>query len=57
MNARLFAPVVVLSAFIASTASALAQPNLLGWHDGIERGAESARASGKPLFVVFRCVR
>lgn len=37
--------------------AAQAQGPLLRWHDRIDRGAAAARESGKPLFVVFRCVR
>jgi hypothetical protein len=36
---------------------ASAQEKILRWHDDLGRGAEAARTSGKPLFVVFRCVR
>lgn len=34
-----------------------AQAKLLRWHDSLEQAAAVARESGKPLFVVFRCVR
>jgi hypothetical protein len=39
------------------TASVGAQTSELGWHGELARGAAAARESGKPLFVVFRCVR
>ena len=50
--AGLAALVVVLSA-----AAAAAQDKIQRWHDNLDRGIEAARKSGKPLFVVFRCVR
>ncbi len=28
-----------------------------GWIEGIDAGVARAKVSGKPLFVVFRCVR
>lgn len=34
-----------------------AQTSEFGWHGELARGAAAARESGKPLFVVFRCVR
>jgi hypothetical protein len=37
--------------------AAAAQDKIQRWHDNLDRGIESARKSGKPLFVVFRCVR
>jgi hypothetical protein len=42
--------------FILTAAYASAQEKVLRWHDNLERGVEAARKSGKPLFVVFRCV-
>jgi hypothetical protein len=39
------------------TGTAAAQDKIPRWHDNLERGAAAARDSGKPLFVVFRCVR
>ena len=46
-----------LLALLLTGAPATAQEKILRWHDDLGRGAEAARASGKPLFVVFRCVR
>jgi hypothetical protein len=43
--------------FVLTAAGASAQEKILRWHDSLERGIEAARKSGKPLFVVFRCVR
>ena len=47
----------VVTVLCAAASSACGQEKLLRWHDNLDRGAEAARASGKPLFVVFRCVR
>jgi hypothetical protein len=46
-----------LLALAAVSATAQAQSGDLRWHDGLKEGAAHARRSGKPLFVVFRCVR
>jgi len=43
--------------FALATGPAAAQDKIQRWHDNLERGAKAARESGKPLFVVFRCVR
>jgi hypothetical protein len=43
--------------FLFTAMGASAQEKVLRWHDNLERGVEAARKSGKPLFVVFRCVR
>ena len=42
---------------LAFAAAASAQDKIQRWHDSLDRGVEAARKSGKPLFVVFRCVR
>jgi hypothetical protein len=54
---RLPIPALIVFAFLANVALAPAQEKLLRWHDGLASGVEAARGSGKPLFVVFRCVR
>lgn len=36
---------------------ASAQGTFPGWHNDLNRAAEIARESGKPIFLVFRCVR
>lgn len=48
---------ILAVAFLATVSRSPAQDKLLRWHDGLARGVEAARSSGKPLFVVFRCVR
>lgn len=47
-----FAGVIALCA----TAPLFAQ-NYAGWHGSLDRAAEVAAKTGKPLFVVFRCER
>ena len=37
--------------------AAQAQARVPRWHERIETAAETARESGKPLLIVFRCVR
>ncbi len=36
---------------------ALAQNLVLGWHTNLEEACELSARNGKPLFIVFRCVR
>jgi hypothetical protein len=57
MTLRLSRALLPVLALLLTGASALAQDKLLRWHDEIGRGSDAARSSGKPLFVVFRCVR
>lgn len=38
-------------------ASVEAQTSSARWHGELKQAAELSRTSGKPLFVVFRCVR
>ena len=49
--------VALLSALLLAQSTATAQTSELGWHGELARGTAAARESGKPLFVVFRCVR
>ena len=39
----------------ATAAEAAKKPNAPRWLSDFEEGRKAARASGKPLFVVFRC--
>lgn len=49
---------LVFAAILGAVAlPAAAQDKILRWHDNLERAVQVARESGKPLFVVFRCVR
>jgi len=53
---RAFAALLLLMAgFAASTARA--QAKYTGWHTDLQTAADKADQTGKPLFVVFRCVR
>jgi hypothetical protein len=57
MTPRLSRALLPVLALLLTGAPASAQEKILRWHDDLGRGAETARKSGKPLFVVFRCVR
>lgn len=35
----------------------MAQAQVTGWHTDLDSAVKVARATDKPLFVVFRCVR
>jgi len=48
---------VIAMLFVFAAGTAAAQDKIQRWHDNLDRGAQAARESGKPLFVVFRCVR
>lgn len=57
MNHR-FSPAVASLALAAAVV--LPQPALgqtAGWHNNLNRAAEVAAKTGKPIFVVFRCER
>jgi hypothetical protein len=49
-------PCVALVWLSAGTA-VFGQSRYIGWHSDLKSAAEQAAASGKPLMVVFRCVR
>ena len=40
-----------------ATVVAFAQSKVMRWHDRLDQAVEAAKASGKPIFIVFRCVR
>ncbi|MBI3863537.1 MAG: hypothetical protein HY290_16730 [Planctomycetia bacterium] len=48
---------LVSACVLALPMPASAQDKVLRWHDNLDRAAQASRESGKPLFVVFRCVR
>lgn len=54
-----FLRIAVLIALLSiGGAEAAAQSTPLRWHeDNLDRAAQLSRTSGKPLFIVFRCVR
>ena len=41
---------------LASTPT-VAQETVPGWHSNLAQAQKLAEESGKPLFIVFRCVR
>lgn len=50
----------VIASLALAAAVAHPQPVLgqtAGWHNNLNRAAEVAAKTGKPLFVVFRCER
>lgn len=57
MISRMVRAVVLCSTLVVTLESVHAQTNVLRWHEGLESGVATARESGKPLFVVLRCVR
>jgi len=56
-SSRAVLPTAALFLFASLPAPLFAQEKLARWHDSLERAQVAARSSGKPLFVVFRCVR
>lgn len=54
---RVFCFALTIATLFAISASASAQDRLLRWHESLEGATAAARLSGKPLCVVFRCVR
>ncbi len=49
---------VILWTFLAQMSSFLcAQQTLPGWHKNLEPAQRLAAKTGKPLLVVFRCLR
>ena len=43
--------------FAAVVTPVSAQEKINGWHTDLDAASKLARETGKPLFVVFRCVR
>lgn len=55
-------PLAILAAAAAlaaagSNAREDGPPGAIEWHGAIDAGLAAARASGKPLWIVFRCER
>ena len=49
--------VVVVATWLAFGTIASAQETVPGWHPNLEEARKQAEATGKPLFITFRCVR
>jgi len=47
--------VFLLAAMISARADA--QDSHIGWHSDLNRAAQIAAKTNKPIFLVFRCVR
>jgi len=54
---RIQFPAVAALALFSVASFASAQDKVLRWHDSLDRATAAARTTGKPVFVVFRCVR
>jgi hypothetical protein len=50
---------LLITAAIAcfTTLPTIANAQFLGWHNNLNAAAKVSAKTGKPLFVVFRCVR
>ena len=42
---------------LTSNLTASAQDSVPGWHTNLDQARRLAEENGKPLFIVFRCVR
>lgn len=47
----------IAACFAFATQTASAQEALPGWHSNLPQAQKIAEETGKPLFIVFRCVR
>jgi hypothetical protein len=43
--------------WLSAGSAVFGQSRYIGWHSDLKTAAERAAATGKPLMVVFRCVR
>ncbi len=48
---------VLLGFIFSSDRAVFAQDVVPGWHTNLDDACRAAEANGKPLFIVFRCVR
>ncbi len=46
-----------IPAALLSAGEAAAQATFLGWHSNLNTAAKVSTKTGKPIFLVFRCVR
>lgn len=57
-NLRAVSVLVVAFLFVVFACRATpAQETVPGWHSHLEQAQKVAEETGKPLFIVFRCVR
>ena len=49
--------VLFFAALLGYGATANAQETIPGWHPNLDEARKQAGATGKPLFITFRCVR
>ncbi|MCX7423956.1 MAG: hypothetical protein NT013_31115 [Planctomycetia bacterium] len=48
---------LLLLASTSTSSLSLAQETVPGWHNNLAQAQRLSEESGKPLFIVFRCVR
>lgn len=48
---------VIATLLLLASNSTFAQETVPGWHSNLAQAQKLAEESGKPLFIVFRCVR
>lgn len=56
-RARAIALLFAIPAVFFSADEAAAQANFFGWHTDLNTAAKVSTKTGKPIFLVFRCVR
>ncbi len=54
---RIFQLAILLGIVISTNRAVFAQDVVPGWHTNLDDACRAAEANGKPLFIVFRCVR
>ena len=47
----------IAALLLLASNSTFAQDTVPGWHSNLAQAQQLAEESGKPLFIVFRCVR
>ena len=54
---RILQLAILLGFVVSQNRAVVAQDVVLGWHTNLDDACRTAEANGKPLFIVFRCVR
>ena len=49
--------ILAIATWLAVGTIASSQETIPGWHPNLEEARKQAAATGKPLFITFRCVR